>query len=322
MAFGELKIEKGEFYVRKAVGRAGKVKIRVKDRNKKTRVRALEGIKAVKDNIYEDFDRIEKNFPNLNTTAEFYREIIEIKIGTKKLKESIGRINWTKNKAVQLYKDYAYRIKNSKNNRIVEKNKREYYGRVSSITRKINNELKFLEEARRKIKELPNIKTKIKTACITGFPNVGKSTLLKKLTKANVEIKPYAFTTKDIMMGYIGKELQVIDTPGTLNRYDRMNDIEKIAHTAMKHLGEVIIYVFDLTESCGYTVKQQAELLENIEREHKKEILVYLSKRDRIKHEKILMFRIAHNKYKVFDNAEKLKEYLVHPLTPISSGEK
>jgi len=320
MAFGELKIEKPEVYMKKAINRARKIKIKAKDPEKKIKIRVLEEMRTAKDSIYEDLSKIEKTFPNINQLAEFYKELIEIKIGIKKLKETLGRINWTKNKAAQLHNDYRNRIRFSKNNQKAERNKREFYGRMSSLIRKIGKELKYLEEARKAVKEIPNIKTKIKTVCITGFPNVGKSTLLKKLTKANVEIKPYAFTTKDIMMGYIEKELQVIDTPGTLNRYNKMNDVERIAHIAMKHLGETIIYVFDLTESCGYTIKQQGELLEKIEKTYKKEIVIYLSKRDMLKHEKILMFRIAHNKYKIFDRVDKLKEFLIHPPTPISHG--
>ncbi|MEM4245257.1 MAG: GTPase, partial [Candidatus Nanoarchaeia archaeon] len=317
MGYGELKIESGQLYIKKAINKAKKEsrKLKIKNKEKEKRIRVLEEVRIVKDNIYEDLERIEKNFPNLNKLDKFYKELIEIKIGTKKLKETLGRISWTKRKAIQLYKDYKNRIITSKNKKRIEKNQREYYGRISSLLKRISKELKYLEESRKKIKELPKIKTSIKTVCITGFPNVGKSTLLKKLTKADVEIKPYAFTTKDIMMGYIDREIQVIDTPGTLNRFEKMNDIEKIANTAMKHLGELIIYVFDLTETCGYTIKQQLELLEKMKKELKKEIIIYLSKRDLTKHEKILMFRIAHNEHKVFDNAEKLKNYLLDPLT-------
>jgi len=315
MTFGELKIEEARFYIEKAIrrGRKAKTKVRVKNRERKIKITALEEIRGAKDSLYEDLDRIEKNFPNINELGEFYKELIEIKIGTKKLKENIGRINWTKRKIVQLHKDYKNRTVRSGNKTLIDKNQSQFYGRISSLMRKISRELKFLEDGRRKVKEIPNIKTKIKTACITGFPNVGKSTLLKKLTEADVEIKPYAFTTKDVMLGYIDNKVQIIDTPGTLNRHNKMNDIEKIANIAMKHLGKVIIYVFDITEECGYTIKQQTELLKKIENELKKEVIIYLSKRDLIKQEKILMFRIMHNKYKVFDNAEKLKEYLTTP---------
>lgn len=324
MTFGELKIEKGEFYVKKAINRARKAgeRVKVKDREKKIKITALVEVRTAKDSIYEDLDRIEKNFPDINELDKFYKELIEVKIGIKRLKERLGRVNWTKRKVVQLHKDYKNRIIRSKNKQGIDKNQRQYYGRISSLIRKLNQELKFLEDGRREVKELPNIKTKIKTVCITGFPNVGKSTLLKKLTKANVEIKPYAFTTKDIMMGYIGNEIQVIDTPGTLNRYEKMNDIEKIANIAMKYLGETIIYVFDLTEACGYTIEQQLELLKKLGKELGKEIIIYLSKRDLIKHEKVIMFTIAHNEYKVFDDAEKLKTHLTDPLTIISTGEK
>lgn len=307
-----MKIEKPEFYVKKALNRAGKAKVKVKDRKKKERIKVMESMKTAKDSMYEDLTRIEKNFPNLNEVDKLYEELIEIKIGTRKLKENIGRMNWTKNKIVQLHKDYKNRIRAAKEGNM-ERIRREYYGRTSSLIKKIGKELRFLEESRKKIKKLPKIKTGIRTVCITGFPNVGKSTLLKKLTGADVEIMPYAFTTKDIMMGYAGKELQVIDTPGTLNRAEKMNDIERIAYAAMKHLGEVIIYVFDLTEGCGYALKEQAELMERLEKEIKKEIVIYISKRDLLEREKVLMFRLAHNKHKVFDNPKKLKKYLTPP---------
>lgn len=313
MAFGELKIEKSEFYLGKAIRKSEKTEKKAKKGEKKIRIETLDKIRAVKDSVYEDLTRIEKNFPDMDTVDEFYKELIETKIGIKNLKELIGRVNWTKRKIVQLHKDYKNKIVKSKKDERIKKNKNQYYGRIKSLLEKIRKVLEELENARRKIKELPKIKTKIKTACITGFPNVGKSTLLKKLTKAGVEIKPYAFTTKDIMMGYIENEVQVIDTPGTLNRYEKMNSIEKIASIAMKHLGEIIIYVIDPTETSGYTIKQQIELLERIEEEYKKEIVIYVSKKDIAREGQILMIRIMHNKYKVFDDSGKLKEYLVPP---------
>ncbi len=52
--------------------------------------------------------------------------------------------------------------------------------------------------------------------CITGYPNTGKSTLLKKLTNADPEIAKYPYTTKEpevAMMDYEGAQIQLVDLP-------------------------------------------------------------------------------------------------------------
>lgn len=41
-----------------------------------------------------------------------------------------------------------------------------------------------------------------RTLILCGFPNVGKSSLMNKLTRADVEVQPYAFTTKALYVGH------------------------------------------------------------------------------------------------------------------------
>ena len=63
-------------------------------------------------------------------------------------------------------------------------------------------------------------------------------------------------------MGYLVKDkkkVQLIDTPGTLKRFDKMNVIEQRAHLAMKYCADMIIYIFDLTEP--YPIEEQRKLL-------------------------------------------------------------
>ncbi len=58
--------------------------------------------------------------------------------------------------------------------------------------------------------------------CIVGTTNSGKSTLLKQLTNANVEIAPYPFTTKKPEVGvmdYQGVKIQIVEIPAIFERF-------------------------------------------------------------------------------------------------------
>ena len=46
-----------------------------------------------------------------------------------------------------------------------------------------------------------------RTIILCGFPNVGKSSFLNKVTRADVEVQPYAFTTKALYVGHLDYKL-------------------------------------------------------------------------------------------------------------------
>ena len=61
------------------------------------------------------------------------------------------------------------------------------------------------------------------TICIVGTTNSGKSTLLKKLTNANVKIADYPFTTKKPEVGildYKGIKLQIVEIPAIVEHFE------------------------------------------------------------------------------------------------------
>ena len=96
------------------------------------------------------------------------------------------------------------------------------------------------------------------------------------------------------MIGYI-ENIQLLDTPGTLNRFNKMNDIEQQAYLVMKLVAEKIIYIFDLTEP--YPLKDQIKLYERI-KELGKPVIIYLSKTDILDKKKVNEFK---KKYEAVD---------------------
>ena len=60
----------------------------------------------------------------------------------------------------------------------------------------------YLEQVRQHMSRLPGIDPSGRTLLLCGYPNVGKSSLMNKLTRADVEVQPYACTTKALYVGH------------------------------------------------------------------------------------------------------------------------
>lgn len=90
--------------------------------------------------------------------------------------------------------------------------------------------LAYLEQVRQHMSRLPSIDPHTRTLLVCGYPNVGKSSFVNSISRADVEVQPYAFTTKSLYVGHVDYKYmrwQVIDTPGVLDRpLEERNTIE------------------------------------------------------------------------------------------------
>jgi len=62
--------------------------------------------------------------------------------------------------------------------------------------------LAYLEQVRQHLARLPSIDPNTRTLILCGYPNVGKSSFMNKVTRADVDVQPYAFTTKSLFVGH------------------------------------------------------------------------------------------------------------------------
>lgn len=337
------KVEKGSFYIDNAMKAmqeyAQKERTNIDNRFDKNKVTSrslqkpleetkmnkrkdleLQKIRFLNERVNYSLKKIISQFPKLKKIDPIYIKLIntsDIKLAD--MEDSLKRMLWITNAIDELTQTTEVKIKKTKSQETTGFLMKKYLGKVNSYFRKNKDVFTNLDEARKFMNRLPVFEP-IYTASIAGFPNVGKSTLMNKMTGSNVEIQNYPFTTKGLMFGYIKKNetkiIQLIDTPGLLGRL-KQNDIEKRAQIIITEHCDLIIFVLDFTLNCGFEIEKQLKLLKET-KQSGKEIILYLSKNDifdkdakELKEENLNTIK----KYQIFDNAETLKKYLLQKQT-------
>ena len=256
--------------------------------SRESRLRANESMLLTAANILTDnLANIVRRFPSFEQLPRFYYELTDILVGVEKLKMSLASADWASRKIHEISRSYVGKIRNSD---LPEPIRKEAFGRLASIIKSINKDLLFLNEARNILRKLPDVQDE-PTIVIAGYPNVGKSSFVSKITGASPEIAPYPFTTKGVTIGHFiqdGVRYQVMDTPGLLDRpMSERNDIEKQAITAIHYLDAVVMFMIDPSESCGYEIEAQKHLLAEIRENFKLPLLVVSNKADRSEFKKL-----------------------------------
>ncbi|MFY9199293.1 MAG: GTPase, partial [Methanosarcina flavescens] len=185
--------------------------------SRESRFRANESMLLTAANILTDnLANIVRRFPSFERLPRFYYELTDILVGVEKLKMSLASVDWASRKIHEVARSYVGKIRTSE---VPEPVRKEAFGRLASIIKSINKDLLFLNEARNILRKLPDVQDE-PTIVIAGYPNVGKSSFVSKITGASPEVAPYPFTTKGVTIGHFtrdGVRYQVMDTPGLLD---------------------------------------------------------------------------------------------------------
>lgn len=111
-------------------------------------------------------------------------------------KLALGQVNTAKNIIGNLSRDYVRLLKYGESLYRCKQLKRAALGRMCTVLKKLKPAFGYLEEVRKHIARLPALDPSTRTVLLTGYPNVGKSSFMNKVTRADVDVQPYAFTTK------------------------------------------------------------------------------------------------------------------------------
>ncbi|KAJ3122964.1 Nucleolar GTP-binding protein 1 [Physocladia obscura] len=228
----------------------------------------MKKVKFGQDCFDEKLDQILGDFPKLDEIHPFYADLMNVLYDRDHYKLALGQISTCKHLIDSVAKDYARLLKFGDSLFRCKQLKKAALGRMCTIMKRQKDSLAYLEQVRQHLARLPSIDPNTRTLLVCGYPNVGKSSFMNKLTRAEVEVQPYAFTTKSLFVGHMDyKNLrwQVIDTPGILDHpLEQRNTIEMQSITALAHLRAAVLFFIDLSEQCGYTVAAQCNLFDSI----------------------------------------------------------
>jgi nucleolar GTP-binding protein len=245
-------------------------KVQMKNRNLRKKRSEERRVKESALYITSYLTRVEKLRERIEEASPFYRELLEITVDVEKLAEALEQIVWAKKSISKLEERARRNIRMSKGGPV--ELRKEFYGKTSSILKKIKPEFELIGNACQTIKNFPTIK-EVFTVVIAGMPNVGKSSLLRQLTSSKPEVKEYPFTTKNILLGYMEaghRHVQIIDTPGLLDRpIKERNPIERQAVLVLRRLADIILFLFDPTPTSGFPLDSQLELYTEIDKSFK-----------------------------------------------------
>lgn len=281
----------GQEMLDKAFQRAAKID--VPDPVRYHRIRKTEAAKmqSIADTLSENLLSFHRAFPNLDHERHYDVAVLDIVTGLHKLRKALGSVLWGAEKVQDVHREAMQRMSQERTLEGIKAAQKKFYGRASSILYEMDKSLEVLRHTREACKQLPTVSPDYATIVIAGYPNVGKTSLLRQWTDSRAEINHYAFTTKHAEVGHfvldragVHEQFQVVDTPGLLDRPDtERNAVEQQALAALRLAADAVMFLIDPSETCGYSLEAQEHLLEQVKRDMTGvPMLVAESKRDMV----------------------------------------
>lgn len=131
-----------------------------------------------------------------------------------------------------------------------------HIGLVKARIAKLKEEISQVKKGKGKTDGFVLKKSGDATVALLGFPSVGKSTLLNKLTNANSKVAAYEFTTLTVIPGlleYRNAKIQIFDVPGIVEGAASGTGRGKEVLSAIKS-ADMIVMLLDINRLAHYDV--------------------------------------------------------------------
>ncbi len=256
----------------KAFSRSKKAADRVDDPDRVFRVRKQMNrmVQTAADVISTTFLDTVNTWPSLDQSPQFDVSMIDACVGCDDYRHHLSMLQWGGKQVLNIAGQNSKKIVRTGRTELMHDARREAYGRICSILRRVGPSLTWLSESREVLKRLPTVDQLLPCIVVCGAPNVGKSAFISALSSGNMEVNHYPFTTRQIHVGHFVHrrlQFQLVDTPGLLDRpLEKRNDIELQAIAALENIGSLVLFLMDESEICGTPIEEQQHLLEDVKK--------------------------------------------------------
>jgi nucleolar GTP-binding protein len=236
------------------------------------------------DLVSDNLENVVISWPDFEVIDPFYAEIAAAVVDVDKLRQSLSRVGWASRKADEIREEYAGRMRRADAD-LSRKLRKQAFARLADIVEQIKDDLLRIGEARDDLRRLPDLRPDEPAIVVAGYPNVGKSSFVNRVTRAHNETASYPFTTTGLAVGHVEHRhirYQIVDTPGLLDRPpEERNAVESQAVSALTHLADAVLFVVDASGACGFPLGDQLELRDAVARQFDVPVLMVCNKADR-----------------------------------------
>ena len=140
-------------------------------------------VKYTQSTWHDRLTRILEDFPRVEDIHPFYADLLNVLYDKDHYKLALGQLSTARTLIERLAKEYVRLLKYGDSLYRCKTLKRAALGRMCTLMKKHGPSLAYLEQVRQHMGRLPSIDPNTRTLLVCGYPNVGKSSFVNKLTR-------------------------------------------------------------------------------------------------------------------------------------------